>query len=255
MKFIGFKKIIKYIVLPLSLVVILGVVGVSAYAGVNYLQSSNLAAEGKSLLVAEKYDQAIEKYALAMSKWVPEKFKNSYTQGLEQAQKLQTEVEAYEKGIEYYDEEKWVEAKQKLEQISEGSKYYSDAKEKINNIGDKLVQAEEEKKKIQVKKTVVPIVASTATPAPTSNPNKDSICRNEAEMYKISEKEKAVAYFIRQAPQVLWSGNDWIAHGYSQADLQYVIPSTQNIYRQALAEMDKQAQQAYLKKYNECLQK
>jgi len=250
------KRLLKIGLLTIFLLVILPSVSIAAYGGLNYYQAKNLVAEADSLAKVEKFDQAIEKYALAEAKWSPRSLKDKISSGLEQAQKLKDEKENYEKGVGYFDEKKWESAKEAFEKIADTSEYYEEAQEKLKTIAEKIEAEEKAKAQVKGAKTSTsPAQATTPTPQPTTNPNKDSICRNEAELYKIQEKEKAIAQLRSQRPELFWSEADWLAHGYSEADLPYLVPVYRSYYNTAMSTLDNAAQQVYLMKYNECLQK
>jgi len=250
------KRLLKVGLLAIFILVVLPGICLGAYGGLNYYQAKSLVAEADSLVKVEKFDQAIEKYALAEARWSPKSLKDEINSNLEQAQKLKEEKENYDKGIKYFDEEKWGSAKDAFDKITDTSKYYEEAQEKLKTIAEKIEAEEKAKAQIKGAKTSTsPAQATTPTPQPTTNPNKDSICRNEAELYKIQEKEKAIAQLKSQRPELFWSEADWLAHGYSEADLPYLVPVYRNYYNTAMSILDNAAQQAYLTKYNECLQK
>lgn len=248
------KRLLKIGLLIIFILVVFPGISLGAYGGLNYYQAKNLKAEADSLLKVEKFDQAIEKYALAEARWSPKSLKDNISNSLEQAQKLKEEKELYEKGVKYFDEEKWESAKEAFEEIADTSKYFEEAQEKLKTIEEKI-EAEEAKAQVKgAKATFIPAPTTTQVPQPTENPNKDSICRNEAELYKIQEKEKAIAQLRSQRPELFWSEADWLAHGYSEADLPYLVPVYRNYYNTAMSIIDNAAQQVYLTKYNECLQ-
>lgn len=262
------QRLLKIGLLSILILVVFPGVCLGAYGGLNYYQAKSLVGEADSLVRAEKFDQAIEKYALAEAKWSPRNFKTNLSKSLLQAQKLKEEKEFYEKGVKYFDDEKWETAKEAFQKITNASKYYNDAQDKLRIIEQKLAQEKKElEEKIALEKkaktqvmgiqttNIVPIASPLLTPQPTANPNKDSICRNEAELYKIREREKGIESLKSQRPELFWTEGDWLSHGYSQADLPHLVPVWQNYYKMAMSTLDNAAQQAYLAKYNECLLK
>jgi hypothetical protein len=248
-----------FVSIPLLIAIILAVpiLGVGSYFGVNYLQAKSLVSEADSLVKVEKYDQAIEKYALAQAKWSPKSLKDEENKDLDNAQKLKVEKDNYDNGINLFNDSKWVNAKDALSKIPDGSKYYQDAQSKLSSINDELDKEQQAKDKAdqEAKQKAQVKSASVVVAQPTSNPNKDSLCRNEAELYKIDEKNKAIEELKSSKPELFWNSGDWLAHGYSQADLPYIIPTWQKNYTTAMAILDNAVQQIYLQKYNECLNK
>jgi len=246
------KQLPKVVLLATALLIVIPSVSLAIYGGTNYYQARNLVAEADSLVKVEKFDQAIEKYALAEAKWSSKSLKDEINDSLEEVQELKEEKDNYEKGIKYYDEEKWESAKETFEKISETSKYHEEVQGKMVTIEEKIKTGEYVKTKVRGTKTTSSSVAPTTSS--TTNPNKDSICRNEAELYKIQEKNKAIAELKKQRPQLFYSEGEWKAAGFSSADLQYILPAYKNYYNIAMSMLENAAQQVYLIKYNECLQ-
>lgn len=177
------KRLLKIGLLTIFLLVVLPSVSIAAYGGLSYYQAKNLAAEANSLVKVEKFDQAIEKYALAEAKWSPQSLKDEIRNSLEKAQRLKEEKELYEKGVKYFDEAKWESAKEAFEKIADTSKYYEEAQEKLKTIAEKIETEEKAKAQVRGARTSTSTPAQTPTPTETTE-NLRQICENEMNIYK-----------------------------------------------------------------------
>ena len=178
--------------LALLIIFLLPLLCCGAYFCLNYYQALSLTREANNLVRVDKFDQAIEKYALAGAKLLPSGLRLEIDKSLEQARQLQEERENYALGNKYFNEEKLESAKEVFEKVSETSEYYDDAQEKLRTIEEKI---EEEEKARVVKGAAV----STATPLaqePTSTPESPEylrqICENEMNIYKNTLESKLV---------------------------------------------------------------
>ena len=254
------KRLLKILLIVIALLILIPGVSVASYRGVNHYQANQLQNEAQSFIGVEKYDEAIEKLALARTKWISNNLKNEIETNLQSATISKENRGYFEKGVAYYDEEKYEDAKGMFEKVSNTSKYFDESQEKLKVINERIaeeIRKAEEATKAKVKSVTTTAPAQTSAPVaqPTANPNKDSICRNEAEIYKIQQKDAAMAQLKREAPELFYTDADWRARGYSDADLQYIKPYYQNAYNQGMITIDNALQQTYLQKYNECLQK
>lgn len=235
------NRLVKILLVVLILFVFVPAVGVVAFGGINYLQAKNLVAEGNSLSKVENYDQAVEDYALAQAKWLPSSFKSEINSDIVKAQKLKEEKDNYNNGIQYFNDEKWQSAKDLLSKITDGSKYYQDAHDKLASIEARLKVANQPK-------TIY--VTSTQTQN-TSNPDKDSLCRNNAELYSIQQQNYLLGVAKDKQPQAFWSDAQIQAvYGW---DWQQLKSQFQAQYSQIMTTINNAVQQIYLLKYNECL--
>jgi hypothetical protein len=139
-------------------------------------------------MAVDKFDEALEKLALADSKWVNARLKTEIETNLKLLKGIRDDKNSYDKGVEYYDNGKYEDAKQMFQKVSTFSKYYVEAGLKISSINEKL--SEETKKKVQGAK-IVNIVTPTPTSAPDQNLNQ--ICENEMNIYTNTLENKTMA--------------------------------------------------------------
>lgn len=161
-KFRPKRKVVKAVVIAFAIFILLPGVAVASYGGINYLQADSLFREGKSLVSVEKYDEALEKLAIADSKWILPGQKSKIQENITLALKAKAYKDNYDIGIGYYDSGKYTEAKDVLQRILEDSKYYKDAQAKISLIDEKLLASKSKTSSIKV---------ASSTPAPTTDPN------------------------------------------------------------------------------------
>lgn len=172
------KRLFKILLLVAGLFILLPSLALGSYGGLNYYQAKKLLSEASSLIAVGKADEAIEKLAIADSKWVSKSVKTEISVKLEAATNIKNDKTNFDRGLNYYDLGKYEDAKLALEKVPDVSQYYKESQEKLTTINEKL-QAEE-KKRIQTAKSRAIV---TPTPLPTMDPNLRQICENEMNIY------------------------------------------------------------------------
>jgi len=174
------KRLVKLVISVFITLILLSGFSVGAYAGINYAQAKKLLNEGNSLILIGKFDDALDKLALAESKWVSIKLKSEASISIKLAQGLVEDKSNFEKALKYYDEGNWQKAKEYFVKVSAISRYSEEVKEKLVIIEGKV----QETSKMQVKY----VTAKTNTPTPSASPvletDLNQICENEMNIYK-----------------------------------------------------------------------
>jgi outer membrane protein assembly factor BamD (BamD/ComL family) len=133
-----------FIQIPILIVIIVSVIVVSGigYGAVEYNKTSKLINEAEKLSKEEKYDEAINKLEFAKSGWIINVLgvkKQKIVNEIENNKKLLEDKSEYAKGMEEFNKENWEKAKELLSKVSEISPYYQDAKSKIEEAQNKII--------------------------------------------------------------------------------------------------------------------
>jgi len=122
-------------------VIILAGIGISY--GIVYSHISNIIAEAQELTKEEKYNEAIELLELYQPSWLIKNLgikKQAIANEIEKDKKLLEDKTEYTQGIEEFNNGNWEQAKELLSKVSENSPYYQDAKNKIEEAQQKIIE-------------------------------------------------------------------------------------------------------------------
>lgn len=171
--------------------------------GVEYLQAKDLITESKQLSNIGKYKEAINKLTTAQSKWSTQDIKDEIRADLIINKELSESSENFEIGLIQYDGGNYEIAIEYFEKVIKENIKYDTARTYIEIAQKKIDDEEENKNVVGVSTQKINNISQqynttqffTPTPTiriePTENPNKDSICKNEAELGKIKFQDDA----------------------------------------------------------------
>jgi tetratricopeptide (TPR) repeat protein len=134
----GFSQILILITIIISVVVASGI----SYGVVEYNKISKLINEAEKLSKEEQYDEAINKLESAKSCWVNNVLgikKQEIINEIDNNKKLLESKSEYTQGVEEFNKGNWEKAKELLSKISEISPYYQDAKSKVEEAQNKIM--------------------------------------------------------------------------------------------------------------------
>jgi hypothetical protein len=143
-----------FISIVASIVIILAGIGISY--GIVYSNVSNKIKEAQELAKEEKYNEAIELLEPYRHMWLIQNLgikKQAVANEIEKYKKLLEDKTEYTQGIEEFNKGNWEQAKELLSKVSENSPYYQDAKNKIEEAQNKIIEkqiAEEVKKETKI---------------------------------------------------------------------------------------------------------
>ena len=131
-----------FIQIPILIAIIVSITAISVggYGGFEYYKTSKIVKEAEQLTKEEKYDEAIKKLELVPNKWVGKLLKQKITNKIEENKKLLEDKLEYTQGIEEFNKRNWERAKELLSKVSENSPYYRDAKNKLNEVENRLIE-------------------------------------------------------------------------------------------------------------------
>jgi hypothetical protein len=118
-----------------SAIVVSGIV----YGAVEYNKTSKLIKEAEKLSKEEKYNEAINKLELLQKRLSGKVLNQKINNELERNKKLLEDKSEYAKGMEEFNKGNWEKAKELLSKVSEISPYYQDAKSKIEEAQNKMM--------------------------------------------------------------------------------------------------------------------
>ena len=140
------------------LIIILGIGGIGGtYGAIEYHKTSKLVNEAGQLTKEEKYDEANGKLELVQNSWLTKNLgikKQEIAGEIENNKKLLEDKSEYTQGMEEFNKENWEKAEELLSEVSEDSSYYQDAKNKTEEIQERITEeinktSEEIKEKVQ----------------------------------------------------------------------------------------------------------
>lgn len=137
----NFKK--AFIQIPLLVVIFFSTVIISGigYGAYDYYKTSKILKESEQLAKEEKYDEAIKKLEIAQNKLFGKSvFKQKVEIELEKNKKLLEDKTEYTHGIEEFNKGNWEKAKELLSRVSEIFPSYPDAKNKIEEAQQKIIE-------------------------------------------------------------------------------------------------------------------
>jgi predicted GH43/DUF377 family glycosyl hydrolase len=135
----GFIQIPLLAMLIVSISVVVGI----GYGTVEYHKVSKAVREAEQLAREERYDEAIEKLDLAQNRRFIKNVgikRQEIADEIEKNKTLLEDKSEYNRGIEEFNKENWVKAKELLSKVSEISPHYQDAKNKIEEAQKKITE-------------------------------------------------------------------------------------------------------------------
>jgi hypothetical protein len=129
-----------FLQIPITIWILLVIVAIGiGYGTGEYFKTSKIIKETEELTKEEKYDEAIKELEFLKNKLFGKILSQKISAELEKNKKLLEDKTEYTQGIEEFNKGNWEKAKDLLSKVSEISPYYQDAKSKIEEIQNKII--------------------------------------------------------------------------------------------------------------------
>ena len=134
-----------FIQIPLLIAIIgsIAVISVGGYGGFEYYKTSKVIKEAKQLAGEEKYNEANEKLEFTKNRWIVKNLGIKRQEIANETEKNNTLLEdksEYNQGVEELNKGNWEKAKELLSKVSEISPYYQDAKGKVDEVQQRIIE-------------------------------------------------------------------------------------------------------------------
>jgi len=129
-----------FLQIPIAIWILLVTVAIGiGYGTGEYFKTSKIIKEAEELTKEEKYDEAIKELEFLKNKLFGKILSQKISAELEKNKKLLEDKTEYTQGIEEFNKGNWEKAKELLSKVSEISPYYQNAKSKIEEIQNKII--------------------------------------------------------------------------------------------------------------------
>jgi Fe2+ transport system protein B len=130
-----------FLQVPITIWIVLVIVAIGiGYGTGEYFQTSKIIKEAEELTKEEKYDEAIWKLEILKNTLFGKILSQKINTELEKNKRLLEDKMEYTQGLEEFNKENWEQAKELLSKVSENSPYYQDAKNKIEEAQQKIIE-------------------------------------------------------------------------------------------------------------------